>query len=76
MTRELHEQVSTFVEEHYMLDDIPMVSTVICMRGDAAERAFSMARQGKRVDLVTTRTTWRGANGKRTTEELSRIPII
>lgn len=68
---ELNSYESTVIEEEIPAGDIAY-KRVIFTFGDLHAKAADIAAKGTSCAVVTTRTTWRGKNGKKTTEELSR----
>lgn len=65
-----NEYTSITIEEE---SGIPGVTRILfVLHGDPVERAMSIAASGKPCELVTTRVSWRGKNGKQKREELSR----
>ena len=75
MARELNVEESTFVEESFTLDGVPMKRITFSNAYGLPphERAAKLAAEGKTAAVVTERITWRGKNGKRTREEVSRV---
>lgn len=75
MAIQRHEQTTTYVEYHF--DGIGFQEWAFGADLDAKRRSAArhLADGNGPVALVTIRETWRGRNGKRTREEISREPI-
>ena len=73
MAHQLNEYLSTYIEQTFELEGIPMVRTTLVGYGDPHEKAKARAERGESCAVVTERVTWRGKNGKRTRTEIERI---